>query len=101
MADRNPAHFPDWNVGQAISFSLTVSRAGNNWTVTEGPTLIAQASSGIPNVDGITAHIALMDDLTKLARELQARNDLLENNLKTVTTALDALTARLDQLERR
>ena len=40
----------------------------------------------------------LQDDFEKLSGELKARNDQLENNLRVLSQALDALTARLDQV---
>jgi hypothetical protein len=41
----------------------------------------------------------LQDDFEKLSGELKARNDQLENNLRVLSQALDALTARLDQVQ--
>jgi cell division protein FtsB len=58
---------------------------------------LSEDLSPVNNELAATKH--LIEQLTEQNKSLTAKNELLERNLKTLSDAVDALTARLDKGE--
>jgi hypothetical protein len=91
-----------WEPRQPISITLDVTRTPdrtNTWVITSGPNLVFSAPSGISGIDGITARVALKDDIEKVNGELQAKIDSLSGTIKKLIDINDALTERVNKFE--